>query len=78
VRNPADLERLEKGTVLQLHGLRNWLHSARQDCEIAYGTDGRSAGRIKVRHHLSPRQIDVVLAGGAIPWMRRRTHRQAA
>jgi aconitate hydratase len=74
----ADLERLEKGTVLQLHGLRNWLHGAQQEWEIAYGTAGRSEGRIKVRHHLSPRQIDVLLAGGAIPWMRRRTHRQAA
>jgi aconitate hydratase len=75
---PADLEHLEKGTVLQLHGLRNWLHGAQQEWEIAYGTAGRSEGRIKVRHHLSPRQIDVLLAGGAIPWMRRRTHRQAA
>jgi hypothetical protein len=31
-----------------------------------------------VRHDLSPRQIDVLLAGGAIPWMRRRIHSQAA
>ena len=69
---PADLERLEKGTVLRLHGLHTWLHGTRQDWEIAYGTDGRSEGRIKVRHDLSPRQIDVLLAGGAIPWMRRR------
>jgi len=74
---PADLERLEKGTVLRLHGLHTWLHGAQQDWEIAYGTDGRSEGRIKVRHDLSPRQIDVLLAGGAIPWMRRRAHSQA-
>jgi hypothetical protein len=46
---PADLERLEKGTVLQLHGLHAWLHGAQQDCEIAYRTDGRGEGRIKVR-----------------------------
>jgi len=74
---PADLERLEKGTVLRLHGLHTWLHGAQQDWEIAYGTDGRSEGRIKVRHDLSPRQIDILLAGGAIPWMRRRAHSQA-
>ena len=73
---PADLERLEKGTVLQLHGLHAWLHGAQQDWEIAYGTDGRSEGRIKVRHDLSPRQIDVLLAGGAISWTRRRLHGQ--
>jgi aconitate hydratase len=76
---PADLERLEKGTVLQLHGLHAWLRGAQQDSEIEYGAAGRSEGRIKVRHHLSSRQIDVLLAGGAIPWMRqRRAHRQAA
>jgi aconitate hydratase len=75
---PADLERLEKGTVLRLHGLHTWLHGTQQDWEIAYGTDGRSEGRIKVRHDLSQRQIDVLLAGGAIPWMRRRTHNQAS
>src|SRR5262249_44962883 len=72
---PADLERLEKGTVLRLHGLYTWLHGTQQDWEIAYGL---SEGRIKVRHELSPRQIDILLAGGAIPWMRRRIHRQAA
>jgi len=75
---PADLEHLEKGTVLRLRGLHAWLHGTQQDCEIAHGTDGRSEGRIKVRHELSPRQIDILLAGGAIPWMRRRLHRQAA
>jgi len=75
---PADLERLEKGTVLRLHGLYTWLHGTQKDWEIAYGTDGRSEGRIKVRHELSPRQIDILLAGGAIPWMRGRIRRQAA
>jgi aconitate hydratase len=74
----ADLERLEKGTVLRFHGLHTWLHGTQQDWEIAYGTDGRSEGRIKVRHDLSPRQIDVLLAGGAIPWMRRRTDSQSS
>jgi hypothetical protein len=64
--------------VLRLRGLRNWLHGVQEEWEIAYGTAGRSEGHIKVRRHLSPRQIDVLLAGGAIPWMRRSTHRQAA
>jgi aconitate hydratase len=75
---PADLERLEKGTVLRLRGLHSWLHGVQKDWEIAYGTDGQSEERIKVRHDLSPRQLDVLFAGGAIPWMRRRIHRQAA
>jgi aconitate hydratase len=75
---PADLQRLEKGTVLGLRGLHAWLRGAQRDLEITYGGDGRSDGRIKVRYELSPRQIDILLAGGAIPWMRCRIHSQAA
>jgi aconitate hydratase len=75
---PADLKRLEKGTVLELHGLHNWLHGAQPEWKIAYAADGRSKGRIKVRHEMSPRQIDILLTGGAIPWMRRRIRSKAA
>jgi aconitate hydratase len=75
---PGDLERLEQGTVLRLHGLHTWLRGPGQNLELAYGHDGRSEGRVRVRHSLSPRQVDVLLAGGAIPWMRqRRAHSQA-
>jgi aconitate hydratase len=71
---PGDLERLEQGTVLRLHGLHTWLRGPEQKWELAYGHDGR----VRVRHSLSPRQVDVLLAGGAIPWMRqRRAHGQA-
>jgi aconitate hydratase len=75
---PADLERLEQETVLRLHGLHTWLRGPEQEWEIAYGHDGRSEGRVRVRHSLSPRQVEILLAGGAIPWMRRRrTQNQA-
>jgi aconitate hydratase len=75
---PGDLERLEQGTVLRLHGLHTWLRGPEQKWELAYGHDGRSEGRVRVRHSLSPRQVDVLLAGGAIPWMRqRRAHSEA-
>jgi aconitate hydratase len=75
--DPSDLSRLEQGTVLCLHGLRTWLRGREQEWEIAYGKGGRSDGRIRVRHSLSPRQVDILLAGGAIPWMRqRRAHSQ--
>jgi len=69
---PGDLERLEQGTVLRLHGLHTWLRCPEQKWELAYGHDGRSEGRVRVQHSLSPRQVDVLLAGGAIPWMRQR------
>jgi aconitase A len=72
------LERLERGTVLRLHGLHTWLRGPGQECDIAYGRDGRSEGRLRVRHSLSPRQVEILLASGAIPWMRqRRAHSQA-
>jgi aconitate hydratase len=75
---PGDLGRLEQGTVLRLHGLHTWLRVLGQECEIAYGRDGRSEGRVRVRHSLSRRQVEILLAGGAIPWMRqRRAHSQA-
>jgi aconitate hydratase len=76
--DPVDLQRLEKGTVLGLHALHAWLRDVPRDLEITYSGEGRSDGRIKMRRELSPRQIDIVLAGGAIPWMRRRIHGQAA
>jgi aconitate hydratase len=40
---PADLERLEKGTVLQLHGLRNWRHPARLRNRIRHRRPKRGA-----------------------------------
>jgi aconitate hydratase len=64
---PGDVERLERGAMLRLRGLHAWLR------ELEYGRDGESEGRIRVRHSLSPRQVDVLLAGGGIPWMRRRS-----
>jgi aconitate hydratase len=70
--DPGDLLRLENGTVLRLQSLHTWLRGSQQEGEIAYSRDGRSKGRIRVRHSLSPRQVDILLAGGAIPWMRRR------
>ena len=70
---PGDLGRLEKGTVLRLAGLHAWLRATEPEWEITYRSDGRSEGRIRVRHSLSPRQVEVPLAGGAIRWMRSRT-----
>ena len=73
---PGDVERLERGATLRLRGLHAWLRGGQQEWELEYGRDGQSEGRIRVRHSLSPRQVDVLLAGGGIPWMRRRLHGQ--
>jgi aconitate hydratase len=74
----ADLKRLEKGTVLRFHDLHAWLRGTEPEWEITYGRDGHSEARIKVRHEMSPRQIDILLAGGAIPWTRRRIRQHQA
>jgi aconitate hydratase len=70
---PGDVERLERGATLRLRGLHAWLRGGQQEWELEYGRDGESEGRIRVRH---PRQVAVHLAGGAIPWTRRRLHGQ--
>jgi aconitate hydratase len=72
---PGDVERLEMGSTLRLRGLHAWLRGGQQEWELEYGRDEESQGRLRVLHSLSPRQVDVLLAGGAIPWTRRRLQR---
>ena len=52
------------------------VRGGQQEWELEYGRDGESEGRIRVRHSLSPRQVNVLLAGGGIPWTLRRLHGQ--
>jgi aconitate hydratase len=59
----SDYERLQKGDVLKAGNLRKTLRNGdaiRLDC-------GRE---IAVRHGLTPREVDIVLAGGLINWRR--------
>jgi aconitate hydratase len=60
---PSDYERLQKGDVLKINNLHAALRKAdtiRLDCH----------GEIVVRHGLTPREVDVILAGGLINWRR--------
>jgi len=64
-----DYERLQQGDVLKASNLRKAIRSGDRvtlDCR----------GQIAARHGLSPREVDVVLAGGLINW--RRTSAAAA
>jgi aconitate hydratase len=63
----ADRDRCRPGTTLRLHNLHDTLRSGTRELDIDHDD-----GTIRVRHALSPRQVDVLLAGGAIPWARRR------
>jgi aconitate hydratase len=62
---PSDYGRIERGDVLRIARVRETLR--RRDRITA-----EVAGKLQIvlRHDLSPRQIDLVLAGGVINWLR--------
>jgi aconitate hydratase len=59
----GDYERLQKGDALKVRNLREAL---RNGDTIRLDRDGE----IAVRHGLTPREVDIVLAGGLINWRR--------
>jgi aconitate hydratase len=64
--DPADYDRIDRDDVLRITGVHDTSHrDDRIDAELA----GKSV-RIALRHDLSPRQIDLLLAGGVINWLR--------
>jgi aconitate hydratase len=58
---PSDYDRLQQGDVLKASALRQNL---RKGGNIVF----HSRGQIAARHDLTPRELDVVLAGGLINW----------
>jgi aconitate hydratase len=66
--NPADYETISQGDVISVQQLRAGLE---RGFELSLGRHG---GRhaIPVRHSLSPRQVQVLLAGGLVNWLRQR------
>jgi aconitate hydratase len=70
--HPADYDRIERDDVLRLSGLREALADA--SLEIENTTRGE---RYPLRHRLSMRQADMVLAGGLIPVFRNRLRAEA-
>jgi aconitate hydratase len=70
--DPTDHDRLRQGTTLRLHGLHNTLRSSRASRSSTRElTVDHDNGHLTARHLLSPRQVEVLLAGGVIPWLRR-------
>ena len=64
--DPADYGRLLHGSVIGFTGLHRALRAGQQ---VQATVDGRT---VALRHDLSPRQLDVLLAGGVINWQRQR------
>jgi len=62
--DPAAYDRIDQDDVLVLDGLRERLGDAGRSLVAENTTKGE---RFDLRHHLSPRQVEVILAGGLIP-----------
>jgi aconitate hydratase len=67
--DPSDRQQLERGALLRVHDLHRRLRDGRSLAIHATPPDRE----IPVGHELSPRQVDVLLAGGLIPWVRSRS-----
>ena len=66
--DPADYDRLELGGVVRLKGVHAALRSGTKELTAEIGR----GAQITLRHDLSPRQIDLLLSGGVINWLRER------
>jgi hypothetical protein len=66
----SDYEQLEQGGVIQLSDLGNQI---RQGKAVMVKLKGKSQA-IKATHALSERQVDIMLKGGLINWVRDRNH----
>ncbi|AXJ08639.1 aconitate hydratase [Arthrobacter sp. PM3] len=69
----GDHDRIRQGDVLLLTGLRDALVTG-NNIHVRNRTRNEDYA---VRHNLSPRQIEMLLAGGLIPWLRDRTPQEA-
>lgn len=66
--DPADYGRIGRDDVIRLSGVYGALRSGR---EISAALASKEHA-IPLRHDLSPRQVDLLLAGGVINWLRER------
>lgn len=66
--HPGDLASIEQGDVLALRDLRRALSSGRE----VRVENRRTGATLLALHDLSPRQLEVLFAGGLIPWIRQR------
>lgn len=63
--DPADYDTARRGDTVVLEGLHDALADSTE-------LDGRIGDRsVRLRHRLSPRQVDMLRAGGVIPVLRR-------
>jgi aconitate hydratase len=68
--DPDDYDAIEADDVLRFEGLRGALPDV-HELTVRNTTQDRE---IRVTHRLSPRQVEMVLAGGQIPLLARQEH----
>jgi aconitate hydratase len=66
----ATYDAIEVGDVLALTGIHESLQNRADTLPVRNATQDTE---YDARHRLSPRQVEVLLAGGLIPWLRERT-----
>jgi aconitate hydratase len=67
----ADYETVEQGDTLVLSGIPEALRNGQRELRLENRTKGTE---LNTRHDLSERQVDVMLTGGLIKWVRQRIH----
>lgn len=70
--DPGDHGKLKKDTKLRITQLHKALRNGPGECELSLDDNET----IRVRHRLSTRQVDILLIGGSIPWIRGQRHQR--
>ncbi|MBD0276323.1 MAG: hypothetical protein ICV73_30920, partial [Acetobacteraceae bacterium] len=70
--DPRDYDGIVQGDVVRLSGVHEALRSGRRELDAALVAGGGARRTIALRHDLSPRQTELLLAGGVISWLRAR------
>jgi aconitate hydratase len=66
--DPADYQGIEQGDVLSFEGIRDAIQRS-EEIQIRNATRGTT---IRARHDLSERQVEILLEGGLINWVKNR------
>jgi aconitate hydratase len=70
--DPGDYDALAQGDMVRLSGLHAALRSGNPLLEASVKAGQGAERRVALCHDLSPRQVDLLLAGGVINWLRQR------
>lgn len=69
IADPVDYDRIKEMDEIEIPGAADALRESRHSLELVDKTNG---ARIRLTHDLSPREAEVVLAGGKLNWIRGR------